>query len=495
MLFNSDKGQSIGLDDISLELDEAEIGLILGKTGAGKSTLLRTILGTLSPNAEIASGSTVVVGIQNVVTATKKQRRKLYQGILSNMPQNPLLALNPTLTCGRQVAEVLPGNAKHKRQTVLNLFERVSLPQGSDLYDAYPHQVSLGQLQRISLAMALASNPRLILVDEPFSSLDPGTTEKLVSLFEKIRDEGIGFLMITHDLEQVDRLADKWIWLDKGKIIAEGKTSLFEREMHLPEQVQRVIKAHQHVKSQRVEDVTQSSTPLLSLRSVSYRYLNRSFLSFRSREIKYALKNIDLDIFRGEVLGIVGSSGSGKSTLVKIIGGLLNDYQGERISFLPDGRYFDKVQYIMQDAATALPPRRSIGRILGDILSVHHPNSSGADRLHLKEMLMQDVGMPIATLEKSRFQLSGGEKQRILLARALAVHPQLIILDESLNALDRDVQKEMLRLIQALITKYDLSVILVSHDQLLIEHFCQRVIVMEHGLVKEEKHIKRGAQR
>ena len=185
----------------------------------------------------------------DLIQSTNSDRKRLFRNGLSTVPQNPLLALNPTITCGQQVEEVLRGDKKTRQANVLKLFEKVNLGDGSAVFDAYPHQVSLGQLQRVCIAMALASDPQIMLVDEPFSSLDENTSASLIELFRTLKTEDIGILMITHNLRITEQLADNWIWLDKGKILAKGIGSIFEQSGTLQHVIDSVLRAFYQLKT------------------------------------------------------------------------------------------------------------------------------------------------------------------------------------------------------------------------------------------------------
>ncbi|MBK8506330.1 MAG: ABC transporter ATP-binding protein [Saprospiraceae bacterium] len=400
------------------------------------------------------------------------------------MPQNPLLALNPTMTCGSQVAEVITGRRKEKKAIVLDLFEKVYLTKPEKLYYAYPNQVSLGQLQRVSLAMALAAKPQLLLVDEPFSSLDATNAYLLSSLFRDLsRQQKITFLMITHDLKVTETLADCWIWMENGAILLEGSGSIIQMQ-DLPIEIGQVVRSASLVNDHKPK-LNPGTEALLSLSNVGYRYERRKRLSIRKKEPSRAISGINLTIYRHHVLGLVGQSGSGKSTLAKIIGGLIIDFEGQlKRHFVENRPYFKHVQYIMQDPASSLPPLRSVGDIILDTIAAYFTEIGKRDRLLLLQKVLKDVGLSDDYRSKFRYQLSGGEKQRIILARALVVRPEILVLDESLSALDRYMQFEILHLLEDLMNNYKLSIVLVSHDLDLVENFCQTLIYLEEGRIR-----------
>lgn len=475
----------IALDHANMQLGEGEILAILGKTGSGKSTLVRALLDTLSPNASLGKESKIHLAGADLLQGTKETKRLIRGQVIAAMPQNPLLALNPTMTCGDQIGEIIPGPGAERKTRVIGLLQTVRLEEPGNLYYAYPHQVSLGQLQRVCLAMALANHPALVVADEPFSSLDPLNTKILTDLIGEIRRiKNTSFILITHDLEITESLADRWIWIDQGRIIAEYAGSIFQAS-GLPAPIRPVVEAFLKLKDKSGIPLPKNHRLLLSLEQISYRYDRRRSYSFSRKEPTYALKDVSLQVFAHEILGIIGLSGSGKSTLAKIIGGLINDFEGKR-TFCDhmDSNYFRRVQYIMQDAATSLPPLRSVRHIILDAYQAHHGRITGEKANHLISETLRNVGLPLPTQTKFRYQLSGGEKQRVSLARALVIDAELLVLDESLSALDRDIQVEILDLLENLISRYRLTLILVSHDQDLIAKYCHRIVELEAGQVR-----------
>jgi ABC-type glutathione transport system ATPase component len=477
--------QVIALEDASLQLGEGEILAILGKTGSGKSTLVRALLDTLSPNASLGKESKIHLAGVDLLQGTQKDTRAIRGKVIAAMPQNPLLALNPTMTCGDQIGEIIPGAGRERNTTVIGLLQMVRLEEPENLYYAYPHQVSLGQLQRVCLAMALANHPVLVVADEPFSSLDPLNTQILSDLISEIRlIKKTSFILITHDLEITESLADRWIWIDQGKIIAEHAGSIFQTA-GLPTQIKPVVDAFLKLKNKSGIPVPKNTRLLLSLEQISYCYERRRSFSFSRKEATYALKDVSLQVFKNEILGIIGLSGSGKSTLAKIIGGLINNFEGKR-TFCDnlDNNYFRRVQYIMQDAATSLPPLRSVRNMILDAYQAHYGRTTGEEADQMISQTLKNVGLPRSTQTKFRYQLSGGEKQRVSLARALVIDAELLVLDESLSALDRDIQVEILDLLENLISRYQLTLILVSHDQDLIAKYCHRIVSLEAGQVR-----------
>ena len=470
------------LKHADFDLVPGKIHAFLGVTGSGKSTLGKAILDTLPEKNVLREGRIEVMG-HDILSLSARDRRKVICNSCASLPQNPLLAMNPTLKCGVQVTEAIRSKTKNPKKQVLDLFDRVSLDQPGEIFKAYPHQVSLGQLQRVCLAMALAREPKIVIADEPFSSLDPTNTSLLSSLFLSLAEaDGTSIVLITHDIKIAATLAHSWTWIDRGELVETSSKPLLKTK-NLPPPAQRVIDAFFRMQRTR-QSIPDKGEILLTIRELSYFYAKKTDFWFRRKEKKAALKSINLEIYEGEFLGLVGPSGSGKSTLAKIIGGLITDYHGQLITTWPASANFRNVQYVMQDAATALPPLIDVFSIIKDVCIAQYPNKSVQQTDKTITRVLNDVALNDDFRTKFRHQLSGGEKQRVALARALVVTPKLLILDESLSALDRFVQIEILHLLYTLIKKYQMSMILVTHDLDLVNRYCHRVVELEDGLAK-----------
>ncbi|NND31798.1 MAG: ABC transporter ATP-binding protein [Saprospiraceae bacterium] len=469
------------LKRIQIELKPGTIHAVIGQTGSGKSTLGKAILDNLS-NVELGRESSIVIMETEVLSLSAVARRRTICDWCASLPQNPLLAMNPTLICGAQVAEAFKTKTQNQRRAVIDLFVDMQLEEPETIYSAYPHQLSLGQLQRVCLAMALARKPRIIVADEPFSSLDPVNSSILSSLFGRLAEsEGTSFLFITHDLKLASKLAHAWTWIDGGEVIAKGNNPLLQTA-HLPDRAQKVIDAFHAMQISLPGEKTKEEC-LLSTEDITYYHGVRRDFWRQRREKTATLQSIGFSVHRGEFVGLVGPSGSGKSTLAKILGGLIDDFIGNMKYAWPKSDYFRHVQYIMQDASTSLAPLLNVSTILKDAYTSFYKARSQQQVDELVRKVLEDVALDPSYLKKFRHQLSGGEKQRIALARALVVAPKILILDESLSALDRFVQAEILNLLQTLIDKYEMCIILVSHDVDLIAGHCGRVLELDHGKV------------
>jgi len=464
------------LQNVNLELKSGEVLAVLGKTGSGKSTLAKAVLLSLGKDAVLHESSQIFMNDLDLVKANPQELRRFRRSDIAIVPQNPLLACNPTRTCGSQIAECAD-SITHDQ--ILDLLQRVEIPNSEEVMDAYPHQISLGQLQRVCLAMAVVKKPKIIIADEPFSSLDPQNSARLSQLFKKmVAQDHTGFLLISHDLGMVRELADRWLWLEAGNVLGTGMGKI--TAVSAPKEMLRVLAIEAARKGTNSEVQPPAKNHILYLKDISYSYEKRSIWN-RTAPSKI-LHMISLEIGERQILGITGESGSGKSTLAKIMGGLINDFEGQRV-LVGQGTasYFATVQYLLQDAATSLPPLRKVIDIIGDAYLAHHPKCRKTELEQTVKKLLNDVHLPTVFADRYRHELSGGQKQRVSLARALAAKPKLLILDETLSALDLHIQEEVLQLLREIVATTKVGIVLVTHDHELAHSFCHRVIHLQNG--------------
>lgn len=489
----------LAIDDVSMQVLPNTITMLMGETGSGKSTIARAIFNLLPENAEIGPESKIHLEGTDVLHVSETALQHIRREKLAIVPQNPLLATNPTLKCGEQIEEILRLGTKYHRTTgrkkAIQWLERVGLKEPEQVYSAYPHEVSLGQLQRVCFAMALASEPKLIVADEPFSSIDDDSENQLTELFRSYLDQGEGaaVLMITHDLTLAGSLADYWYLCHAGRLISHGADDLKAHQNDHPA-VKSLVRSYAAM--QERSRAPKQDNAILSIRHLSFGYGVRQKGVLRRHSTGLDILNdIDLEIVRGNIYGVIGRSGSGKSTLMRLIAGLLPApkftiyLEGEDIRMVLDRderAFYKQVQYIMQDAATALPPRHSVGKVLRDTLMAFGENGPEEVRSRISQLL-KDVRLPAGYVDKERSQLSGGEKQRVCIARALAAMPSIMILDESLSALDKAVQLDLLTLLRDLCDSKQITILLVSHDLYLIRHACDHIFSIKNKVVLVHK--------
>ena len=492
--------------DVSFTVDRRKTLALVGESGSGKSVTAMSILDLLPANAR-RTGRILFDGV-DLVPLRDKGLRPLRGSRIATIFQEPMTALNPVYTIGHQLAEALTSHHDLDRKTVrdraIQLLRDVHMPDPEEKVDHYPHQLSGGQRQRAMIAMAISSEPDLLIADEPTTALDVTVQAEILDLISEIQERmGMAVLIITHDMGVVADVADDVVVMKDGRVV-EGAPSAELFRSPKQEYTQALLAAVPHLgkaddflsaarNKLRIDGVT-AATPLpetvLRLQDAVIRYPGRW-----RRPGFQAINGIDLEVARGEIVGLVGESGSGKSTIGKAAIGLLPvtegvlEVRGERITGRP-GRALRQlrrhVTMVFQDPASSLNPRRTIGQAISDPLLwqglVRDPR---ARRKRAKELLEQ-VQLNPDWCDRYPHELSGGQRQRIGIARAIATDPVLMIADEPTSALDVSVQAQVLDLFLALQRELGFSCLFISHDLSVVETLSNRVVVLRHGDVIEE---------
>lgn len=508
--FPQKKGENIEVvHGIDLEVFPKEIVAIVGESGSGKSVSMMAISG-LIPKAIVSAEKATYQNENeqvNLLSVSKDELRKLRTNDISYVFQEPMTALNPLMTCGDQVAEGIT-KFDDKKARVLQLFEEVELPDIERVYSSYPHQLSGGQRQRVMIAMALANEPKLLIADEPTTALDAIIQNGIVELLaEACKSRNMGLIFISHDLNVVKKIADKVLVMLHGEVVERGSSSeIFEHSKNeytlgllssKPsfEKKGKTLSVYNTStlsteKSEKLADKKQPDSVIMSLENTGKTYVKtKGLFSKKSIETK-AVQNINLDVFKGEILGLVGESGCGKSTLAKITARLVEASDGNVLwankNIYDMGKDFArKVQMIFQDPYSSLNPVQKIGEAIQEPILVHKLAQSKKEAKDMVIGLLEDVGLQGSDFAKYPHEFSGGQRQRICIARALAVQPELIICDESVSALDVSVQAKILNLLQILQRKYELTYLFISHDLNVVSYFCDRIVVMREGKMEE----------
>ncbi|MGW8195311.1 MAG: ABC transporter ATP-binding protein, partial [Desulforhopalus sp.] len=482
--FDGNKWKPI-VNDMDMTLQRGEVIGLIGESGAGKSTLGLASMGYVQKGCRFASGTIIFDGL-DISAMDEHERIRLRGSRISYVAQSAAASFNPAHKLIDQFAE---GPVQHGimsyREAVdkaIDLFRRLDLPNPERIGFRYPHQVSGGQLQRAMVAMAMATNPDIIIFDEPTTALDVTTQiEVLVAIKDVISEMNTGAIYITHDLAVVAQLADRIMVLRHGNLVEEG----LARQIldHPRKEYTRQLLA---VRSLREEKVHKKADPdvILEVRDVSAGY----------RQGINIVKDIDLKIRRRRTVAVVGESGSGKTTVARVITGLLPANTG-RIVFggetLPPGlesRDRDclrRLQMVYQMPDVALNPRQKIRRIVGRPLSFYFGIKGKQADARIKELLGM-VELPDHFIDRYPAELSGGQKQRICIARALAAEPELLICDEVTSALDQLVAEDILKLLQRLQNELGVSYLFVTHDLATVKAIADEIVVMYKGRIVEQ---------
>ena len=481
------------VESISLTVNPGEIVCVVGESGSGKSVTAHAVMGLL-PRGLTASAGEILLAGENVLAASKERLRTLRGSRMAMIFQEPMTALNPVMTVGDQIAEVLEihtqQSSAERRRRVLDMLELVKLPDPERLIDTYPHQISGGQRQRVMIAAALALDPALLIADEPTTALDVTTQARILKLIREMQERrGTGVLFITHDFGVVAEIADRVVVMQRGRVVeqgARGDILRAPREAY----TRMLIAAVPSLSPPPAQPVT--GAIILQTSRLSKTYGTRGLLFGRGRVVN-AVKEVTIEVRRGETLGIVGESGSGKSTVARCIARLVTPTSGSvsvgghDMAGLSQGALRNlrrNVQVIFQDPYRSLNPRRRVGASI-----IEGPVNFGttkADATQRARRLMGLVGLEPDALERYPHQFSGGQRQRLCIARALAMEPILLIGDEPVSALDVSVQAQVLELLAAVKKRFDLAVLFITHDLRVAAQVCDRVAVMKEGEIVEQ---------
>lgn len=477
------------VEDVSLTVKRGEILCVVGESGSGKSVMTSAIMNDVPGRLEVTSGEVLFNG-RDVLHMTDKELNALRGARISMIYQEPMAALNPSLRIGRQVDEVFElhrpdiAPADRKKET-LKLLEQMKLPQPPRIYDSYPHQVSGGQCQRIVIAMALACKPDVLIADEPTTALDVTTQAEILRLINDLKEVyDNATIFITHDFGVVADVADRVAVMCWGKLIEEGEKE--QILMHPKEPyTQLLVDAMPLLETTRTPDLTRNDPPVVQVKDLHKIY------SSGAKQV-HALNDANFVLRAGETLGVVGESGSGKSTLAKTLirleeateGAIIikeEDFLGLNGDDLVKAR--KNIQMIFQDPYGSLNPSQSVGFMIARGLQLQ-----GVSQRECRERsieLLDQVGLGEKALHRKPRNFSGGQRQRIGIARALAMEPDVVIADESVSALDLSVQKQVLRLMNDLQSKYRMAIIFITHDLRVAAQISDYITVMEKGVMVE----------
>lgn len=488
--------------NISFDINAGEKLALVGESGSGKTVTALSLL-RLVANAKI-SGQALFDG-RDLLSLSERELRAIRGQDIAMIFQEPMTALNPLMSVGEQISEVIAlkqGLAQVKcAQIAIELLAETGIEEPQRRYLAYPHQLSGGQRQRAMIAMALACQPKLLLADEPTTALDVSLRGQILDLLDRLqRERGMAVLMITHDLNLVRRFADRVVVMEQGHIVEQGATTaLFKRPQH--PYTQRLMASRPERDLLAVTSAPDGSPPVLVAKGLRVSYTTHlpGLRGWFKRGEFVAVQGADFVLSPGRTLGVMGESGSGKSTLALAVLGLLPCLGQLSVAGASWGSgaannkaLRKQIQVVFQDPFSSLSPRMTVEEIVGEGLGVFEPQLPPELRRLRVVQALHDVGLDVDTagtlatlLGRYPHEFSGGQRQRLAIARALIIQPQILVLDEPTSALDVTVQKQVLQLLQRLQRERGLSYLLITHDVAVIRAMAHTVMVMKMGQVVE----------
>jgi peptide/nickel transport system ATP-binding protein len=483
--------------DVSFTLHKGQTIALVGESGSGKSVTARAVMRLLSKRAIVTPGTEILFNGKDLAKATATEMRQMRGNAMSMIFQEPMSSLNPVYKIGTQLAEVLRIHNRISKadawQKAIDLLAEVQIPDPEARINQYPHQLSGGQRQRVMIAMALANKPDVLIADEPTTALDVTVQAEILGLIKALKDKtGMAVILITHDLTVVRQFADHVYVMQHGVVRESGPTEqIFTNPQH--PYTKRLLGAEPKGQANALEVGDET---VLSGKNIRVTYTLRRGGAFRGSYSKLqAVDGLSLDLKRGETLGLVGESGSGKTTFGQALL-RLNTLSGGEVTFLGQRiEAFDRaqmkplrsrMQIVFQDPFASLNPRMSVRQIIEEGLIVNRIGSGSKDRVARVEKALRDAGLPDTILNRFPHEFSGGQRQRLAIARAIAMEPEFILLDEPTSALDLSVQAQIIDLLRQLQRDRGLSYLFISHDLKVVRALCHRVIVMQNGQIVEE---------
>ncbi|HNJ29766.1 MAG TPA: ABC transporter ATP-binding protein, partial [Ferruginibacter sp.] len=528
--FGKGKEQTIAVRNLSLELKKGELLAIVGESGSGKSVSALSLL-RLLPKQSTVTGHAFLHRWEeqplDLIELPQADMNEIRGSNIAMIFQEPMTSLNPVFTCGYQVMESIrlhqKVNKKIARQKAIALFEQVQLPDPAGMIKRYPHELSGGQKQRVMIAMAMSSNPALLIADEPTTALDVTVQKNILELIRQLqRQNNMGVIFITHDLGIVADIADKIAVMHKGEIVEQGiAKEVLAKPRHPYTRALLACRPASNPKGKRLpvvsdflgvdeslvnvqpapneprseKEKTETPDPILQVQNLSVQFPTRKNLFGKAVEFFNAVDNVSFDVMPGDIVGLVGESGCGKTTLGRTILQLVKPtsgniiLHGEDISKIktPSLRSLRKdFQIVFQDPYGSLNPRLTIGEAILEPLNVHGMGSTGSNRKEKVIELLEKVNLKAEHYNRYPHQFSGGQRQRICIARALVLEPQFLVFDESVSALDVSVQAQVLNLLTDLKAAFGFTAIFISHDLAVVHYISNRILVMQQGKIVEQ---------
>ena len=484
------------IDRLDLSIWAGETLALVGESGSGKSVTALSVMRLLPVQGQILGGSIRYQG-EELLDLPERAMERFRGREMAMIFQDPMTALNPVMTIGEQLLESFSpeGSAQDARGAALALLAQVELPSPEKIFKAYPLALSGGMRQRVLIAMALAQNPALLIADEPTTALDVIHQGQILHLLKRLcRSRGLALWLITHDLGVVHDLADRIVVLKKGRVLEASGREFFEapKTAYGRALIDAMPKISEGLGLRRSIPGTSDAPPLLEVADLRVVYEARRFLPWGKRDQRAAVDQLALTLGRGETLAVVGRSGCGKTTLARALLGLLPvergwvRFQGEALPFSQRVLTRDRrIQAVFQDPFASMNPRLSVAEILLEGLQAARDRRSSSEcRARILEVLGA-MGLDASVLGAYPHEFSGGQRQRLCLARALVLRPEVLVLDEPTSALDVTIQAKVLELLESLKTRFQLSYLLITHDLGVVSRLADRVLVMDEGRAVE----------
>ncbi len=526
--FPGRRGETTAVEDVSLTVEPGEIHGLVGESGAGKSTIGAAVMGLVQPPGYVAAGR-LTLGETDLRALSPAAAHRVRGSRISMIFQDPQTSLNPLLTIEDQIVETILAHGSlgpsAARTRAIDLLEEIGIVGAAGRIRAYPHQFSGGMRQRVVIALALCTDPEIIIADEPTTALDVAVQAKVLDLMGRLgRERRIGFLLITHDIGVIAQVSDRVTVLRGGRVVESGPApEVLGRPQHrytraLMAAVPPLERRLDRFLVPEVEGETRaasasalaaeaeawllsarepggSDAAALELRDLTVRFGGPRRGLWRHAEAFTALDAVSLAVGRGRVLGLVGESGSGKSTLARAIVGLVEPASGE-MRFngrpLPPGRSRRRddpvrraIQVVFQDPFSSLNARHRIGDILGEPLWLYGLEPDAARRRRLGVAMLELVGLSPEMIDRFPHQFSGGQRQRIAVARALLARPDFLICDEPTSALDVSIQAQILNLLKDLQARFGLTILFISHNLAVVRQMADDIAVLKDGRLVE----------
>ncbi len=521
--FPSRFGDFTAIEDVDMTIKPGEIHGLVGESGAGKSTVGAAVIGLLAAPGYIAKGD-LSLGDTDLRKLTPAQAHALRGDRISMIFQDPQTSLNPLMTIEDQLIETIQAHADvsdtEARARAVDLLEEIGIKNAAQRIKSYPHQFSGGMRQRVVIALAICTDPELIIADEPTTALDVAVQSQVLDLIRRLaKDRQIAFMLITHDIGGIAQIADRVTVMRQGRVMETGETRQVlgaPTHPYTRALLDAVPPLDRRIARFRVPDESSSATatatkgnqaetwllagekhaPMgLSLDQITVQFQGARSALWRKPEVFRALDEVSLDVRPGTILGLVGESGSGKSTLAKTITGLIAPTSGTMTlgdETLPGGKARNRhhpsrqlIQMVFQDPYSSLNSRHKIGAILAEPLWFYGFVQDQKERQELAAAMLALVGMQPDAIDKYPHQFSGGQRQRIAVARALLARPRFLICDEPTSALDVSIQAEILNLLKDLQSKFGLSILFISHNLAVVRQMADDVVVLRNGIIEE----------